>query len=556
MVNRVFPVAPGVVVKNVEVNKPIAQVGFSYVTSTPSCELAFDRIKKLAVGAVVVQKAIKLAANHGNRIGCATTTIFSALGSLYAGNFISAALYGFMSLKELHNIFAPYQNTDFNRIIDNADSDVGMIKMLTDSNQESCKILHQQLKTIDSHVVDLERRLVEIKSLAIKGNKEVEKCIEQAIYSNLQASKFFRKAKDELKIGFEQQAVVVKALENVIHSARDMVRTAQESSLNVQAKADEFVQHAQAMQKQSEKAQQQAIMVQTHIVKGQELLQHAVAWKQDALLGYGRAVGEAKSALRLIEDMSKQTDANKQKYQKAMQACHQEVHALENRARDTHQILEGLHIELMAAKENQGVAISSIVYGGVPGALLGGCLLGAMGMVTLLFLGIAAVEKRKTIASAAEKASHFVHGTSPEKIEECVTSDQAPVGYVYDNQSSGWWGRYIEKRKSTTVGTVFIKIGKDVQHMPFNLNDEDHIAKFDLLVLIRELHKKVVEGIIEPKQCLHVIHQLETMQIKRKPRQVVEQGFVKANNPYLNAIKDLCNSTEMLHRHRQLSKSV
>lgn len=490
--------------------------------------LVCTRIQAIVAAAVALQKMTKLAVNHGAGLTCAGTTIATGLGHLYSGDVFKGTFLTAAGAKEIYNILNKENNRqEVMGLLNNAGAGIDMIQTLEVANGESLKTVDKNLDLVRNNVKRLNHHLSLVKNIATEGSEELKVQKKKASRLYKEANKLFAQAQEKFEISQKRIEKSSSTFEKALEGFSDLYKLANQKDDNEKT-LDAFIKLATKIHRQCKAAQDVLEDGNGELNEGIELLNQAIEKQQEAAVEAGIALCRAKSRL----DTIKHQEVEKA-YEEKIETIQTELNSIKARHADVLTIIPQTQQNIEQAKEivEGGYNNADLLMAGV-GATAGNALLGP---VVGIPLGVA--------ASVAIKKNHmavadYVFGIKEEQPKAPVNHEV--ISYQFDQHSCGYWGRYVAKRQSWTVGTIFIRIGECLMNLRFNLNKKESLSDKDLFRIQCTLADQLNKGLISPTACLKIIDQLETNTLDRGIKQVVKKGFISPNSVYFSEIRRVC----------------
>jgi hypothetical protein len=485
-----------------------------------------ERVKNISIAAKALHTLAKFGVNHGTEAVCGAATIATGLGMAWAGNLFSGLSLVTAGGKQFYNILKPNE-TDAKQLLQDARAGVDMITLLEKANQDSFTKVDSNLESVARNIKNLEEGLNSIQSMADHGSKKIRAQKEKATFLYQEAMVLFSKAQEtfmnaqsNIRDANSQFAVALSRIE-------DLVELANSDGGDPKSKIEEFNRLAQEVQSECTEAKEKLDHGNEVLNDGNKFLDQALAKFVDASTESGKAIGIAFSKLDKIKERAKRAVIESE-CQNQVQTIRQELVEVKARSNDILAIAQQVDQDLGKAEElnEKQYGLESIVIGGVAGAYF----LGPYGAP----LGIVAYHNR-------EKISNLLFGADakPEPVQPTIAE---PVTYAFNNHSTGFWGRYIQKKSSETAGIAAIDLGNNEKlEINFNFNNKETVSRKELKKVYDKLSEKLSANKMTPQDCLNVIKKLETIQINRGSRGNTT-GFIKSNDVYFTELTRRCSS--------------
>ncbi len=492
-----------------------------------------ERMKQLVGAALILKNLAEVSCNHGTRMMTAGVTIATGISYITSGSLVSGGAMTLVGLKEAANIWSKLnQQNDVARLLDDANAGVDMIETLEEANTESFKVVNSNLESIGKNVKKMNDRMQKIKHLASHGHKEIEEIKGSAIALYDDAHDQFNEAQANFNLAQSRFKQASKLFVKALKELNELFDLAQKAEISNKEKVEKFVKIAQRIH-------QQCLAAQTVLKEGNEYLRKGLTSLDLALEKEQDAYGEAVRAMTLAEKQFEliETQAKfKREYEGKVKDTQDELKDIQDRHADVKALLDELSDDLKKAKEanNEQFGTFSVIFGAVPGAVMGYGMGGPLTAAAGGYFGAEAVHRRGAIFN---KVDTLINGA----VNYVKSGLAGRVTVKFQDRSTGWFNRFIRKEtQSWTAGVVDIQIGKEQLSLNFNLNQDSQISKTDLFDLQKRLAKNVISGDITPQECLHIIEELETKHIDRGTKHKAQTGIIPSNSVYFNELKRIC----------------
>ncbi len=491
-----------------------------------ACDFICNQTKNLAVAAVAAHQLAHFTATKGGHLACAAVTIGVGLQSLYNGDLVTGAGLAAVGAREAFGLLTTTQK-DVQRLLSDASAGMGMIQTLEAANKKSFESMESHLDVVSKKIVDAEQRLSDIKQLATHGSRKVQKQKELALKSFQNANELFEQAEFELLRSQNKISRSSAQFTQALSGLDQLVTLAQSTEGDFKERAAQFKDLA-------EKVHQECTEAKTVLDKGNEGLDRGIALLQQAQEQFSLAEFEAGKAMAIADSKFKKIA----KRAKIESSAKTEVDSIKSEVSEVKERCQNISDIAKEAQENVDEAadllgekfgMASLILGGGGGALVG-ALIGPWSAAGGAILGAEAYHNRETIGN-------IIFGKDEEPVPAKPTNVN-PVTFEFNSKSSGFFGRYISKRQSYTLGKVAIEIDANTTfNFDFDLNAKRKISLKDLQKLQNVLSEKLDAKEITPQHCLNVLTKLETLTIDRGDSHKKTTGFIKSNDAFFATLK-------------------
>ncbi len=494
-----------------DVGSVVSLGGSSSLLQQKSALSLCDQAKQMYERAAALRAVYQAVSKQPARAGCAAVCMSVGLCELLSGNLISGTITTGAAALEISHLFRGGVSSDLQRAFDDLDADVGMVQELQEANAVSYRTIEQQLIVASEGVKGLQEELASVEALHGKGLSGFEEKRQEAASLNQQASAAYASATSlflsaQEKMGASQKSYqsCKQAFEDIQHMLADSDERGEiQSSTELLAKA--------AKQASLSCDEGKNLLDESNILMQQafEQLQKAHDLKNQANRAADRLLQEAEDSLRRIVEKSALIET----CDKAVNAAQQELKKVQKRHDQIMRLIEALKKDIRTARElAESRWTTSELVAGMGTAV---CLASTSPFSAIVVGGAAAyaLRHRADLFSGASKIYRWAVGAiePPKKSmeeSECLRME-------FSATSSGYWGYFIEKRPSSTVGTVDIHLGKgEIHSLSFDLRNDDKIAKLDVLELLQLMTERIMKGKLTPKRCLAILDQLTSPEKK------------------------------------------
>lgn len=501
------------------------------LTPCNAAEYICNRVENVVVAAVALHKVAQFGVNHGTEAVCSAVTIWTGVEMLLAGNLMTGAGITLAGTKQALNILYPAQ-TDVKELLQNARAGIDMITILEKANQDTFANVDANLNIVKQNVQDLEARLKDIRNIADRGSKKLKAQKEKAAGLYQEALQSFKKT--QLILNHSQSQINRANLNFTFALCRidELVNLAQEQGGDLEERVARFATLSKEIHSECTDAKQVLEEGNSGLTEGLQCLNEALTKFNAATYEAGKASQMALSKFEKIKSRAQIEESCQGK----IEEIRSELNQAKERSEDILAIAHQTDSYLAQAEELSDVKFGyqSIILGGGVGACLGAAFGGGMGAFAAAPAGVVAYHNRETIGN-------LLFGKDPEATPAKPTPKN-PVTYEFNKHSSGFWGRYIQKRGSETVGRIAIDLGDDKStlSLTFNFNKKEVISRKELKNVYEELSQRLSDERITPEACLAIITRLENLEIDRGSRGRAK-GVIPQNDPFFNELKRRAN---------------
>ncbi|CUI16439.1 hypothetical protein PNK_0814 [Candidatus Protochlamydia naegleriophila] len=487
-------------------------------------------VENVVTTAVALKKIAEFGAQKGTRTLCSTAALVTGLGQIWEGNILMGSSLTIAGAFELYKTLGSnYDKSEVSRLIGDAKAGVQMIQTLEEANKESFSKVDANLDLVSQNVAKLTQQLTDIKQLSANGSIELEGQKATACKLYEEANELFAQAQQALQGSREEIGEADELFTRALNQFGSLLQSAQSNEGKFEERVKQFTSDA-------EKVHKQCLEAKTHLETSGASFDKALLILQAAIDKNNAASIEAGKAMQLAADNLKMIQAKAEienDCQEEIQVIRDELNDVKQRKKVQDALLTDIYNDLNEAEQiNQANwGTFSVCVGAPLGFITGNAIGGIAGGAVGVPVAVQLVHDRN-------KIGNFLFGADKEPVPE-KASDRSPVTFKYNEHSTGFWGRYIQKRQSYTAGKVSICLGDEEISYKFNLNDKNRICKKDLLDISKRLADKLNRGIITPAYCQKVISNLETMKMDRNTKKAAI-GLVTKNNPYFGHVQMMC----------------
>lgn len=504
-----------------------------------------DRTEQIYRRVQQLQTAFQKAAAQPGRTGCAAISLSVGISHLLSGDIWTGGAITLIAASELKNVFCADENPDLRRLFNRMSADVEAIESLQKANTDSCTFVQGYLEKANAEVSSLHEQLKSISAIHEEGQMAIAEKKQKAVRLNQQATKayeealsFFDKTKKEITFSQQQYARCEAFFREIqeITTEENASRLSQDQvSVLFCAARDTCGACAEGKSSLDRSA--------LHFSQALTKLQEASKLKEEASKAESEAVKIAEEAIASAGAQAVLKDTSLEN----IEAAQKEMKKIQERNGQITEILEELREDVLVARTEAEARWSmpeiTLSVGTAVCLTAPSSFMGALGLMALAASTGYAYRNRAQITSAVCGIYRTVMGIPEAKLEPMKLDK--PASIAFSNTSSGLWGHYIQGRSSTTVGTATLKLGKDeIMTLPFNLNDsKDPIDRLALLKLFGKLSTGLQERTLDVKECLEILHELESKKLNRGGSiQVGLIGTSRSAAIALSLLKEQCAS--------------
>ncbi len=451
--------------------------------------------------------------HNPTRFGCSTVALTLGLSSIYNGDLFTGGAVAFLGAKELYNQCGGGDNSTLQRLLSDIDADVDMVRSLEEGQQKSYELIDGNLKLIQGDVEALYTKLDEIRNLNVNGRQALDNAKSKAIGKALDAKEAYRKALQLFSEAKESFAASRKIYDECARQFQSIKQIAKEpdTQMSIMERMDSLVSIAEEANDNCSSGKEKLDDADNKFSLAMTALTEASKLKDEVIEMTSKAVQSAQDTLQAgIEKVEYTTECKER-----LEATQKELDEVKERSKDVMRLLDEMSEDIKNAKAEAVKKLDpSDVFVGV-GA---GILLAPLGTVSALAIGVTSAyawHNGATVTETTKKVYNYFFST-PQPVVTPVSEEEV-LRVKLQETSSGYYGSWVKKRQSYTVGTVEINIGKDeVMQFNFDLNNKQYpISKEDLLSLYSRMFSKLKEGSLEPAHCKSILQRLQTEVISR-----------------------------------------
>lgn len=500
-----------------------------------------DQLEKIYIQAAFLRTVAGVVYEEPVRTGCATVSLFAGVSNLLSGDYFSGALATAAGVAEFSKLFSDAPSSDLKRAFNDIQADVNMVEALQNANKTSYDVIDRQLQLADDEVKALKTHFDQISKLAgengsrIKEKKqEIEAAHRKVRDAYQKAEKLFKEAREKTLLSEGHYGQCAKNLEAIQKIAKNPYAS---GSLEV------------AISELEEKAKEAS----SNCLQGNKVLEEANERMAQAFSSMEEARKEKIAADRLTSNLTEEVvislknigniSASLDKCSQALSTAKKELSEILERHNDIMELISELKKDLRKAREEAEKRWTSAeMAAGIGTAACLGVTTGPLPALTAGVSAAYAVRNGSTIFNTA--SSIYRWAFSIPKILPKIMSPNELFRLDFNESSSGYWGYFVQKRPSATVGMVRIQLEEgEIRELPFNLNQKDRIEKIHVLEFLETLNQKLKEGKLTSERCLSILDQLENYSIDRGSLHTKQTGLIRKDSKLrciLNPLKKLC----------------
>lgn len=469
------------------------------------------KVTTLVVGLKLLNDMTTFAAKKGTKAVCAFTTLSGAFSALMSGNIPSAMIMGVSGLKETYDLLMKDGSLQkIQELLKDNQAGLEITNEILNFNQvvlnqatEGVSSIGKSLSSINQDLYKLQQTSDEGRQIIVEGKKEVVQLYVSADKAYKKAEKYYLMSQSYAKEADEYFNKTMEGFNKIFEAAH-----------TEGAQISDILRMAEKMQKHCEKAQRKLHVCMQYQELAIKKTEAANETYRSASFKSGEVLGKAAKIVEEISDVTTQA----QKQVKAAQEEQQKLVKNVQDLRDNNEALLKVNTKLLdnnkqmvteAENMAEHFGFASMILGGVPGALAGQLIGGTPGLAVGLMAGAKVAHHRNKIA---RKVADWLFGIKKESSVSFAPGQK--IASKFDDHSSGFYGRYLKKRESKTVGTLAIKVGHEqVFEMRFNVKGKNLVKDADLKTLKDILEQKVNSQEMSSEECLEIIHSLEKMRV-------------------------------------------
>ncbi len=485
------------------------------------------RVATFVLGLKLLNDAATFATTKGTKAVCAATTLSSAIMDLLEGNIFKATLLGASGLKETYDLFMKDGTFEgIKALLKDNQAGLEIASEILTFNDVVLKQTAEGVTSMGKNLIEVHKDLSRLKQLSDEGKEELRKEKIGVIELYQSADKEYVLAQKNYQKGQKQAQAANHYFNKTIQGFSKIYALAQKEG----AQISEAIKIAEKMQRNCEKAQKN-LQECMHYQEQANIHSHrANEIYRNASFKAGSLLGKVEIVLSEIQEINNEAQRKVELTQQQNDQLAEKVNSLQKNNFHLIQVNEKLqeNNQQLMGEVSEQFGLTSILMGAIPGAIAGANL-GLVGGVAGGVVGLEVVHNRHKIA---RKTADWLFGI---KKESLVTFDLGQkVAYKFDDNSSGFWGRYIQKRGSETVGTIAVQLGNnEIFEMRFDLKNKTLVKDADMKALKDILAERIATRQMPAKECLDIIRSLEKMNI-------ASRAVISPENSFLYLLKNQC----------------
>jgi hypothetical protein len=499
---------------------------------------------------VLLQKAAKKAVYKGVDLTCGLAAVIKGLGLTFSGGLTAGftlptglAITG-AGVYKIYEALSSKNPEELQSILQDASANIQMFQALGEMNEATLKTASKGLEIIKQDVSELNQRLDTVKSIATQGEKETKKFKKESRELYKKSQKIFEKSQQQFLLSQKSMEKSQILFSKAMKSFSELIELGKQKG-DWKGKTDQFVKLSKQAYNLFLNAQKELQTAQKALQDGLDTQSEANAIREKAAFAMGKAMTLAEEKFKQIQEKAKSNPTVIAK----IEAVQENVKEALDRNNDQMQIAKEAQdkVDEALAIDATKFGMMSMIFGVAAGFGAGATGFGALTAIPT-GIGVAkAMHHRNQIARGVEV---IVGGY--EAPNDCQAPGQAqPVTFAFDKKSSGWYGRYWQKRSSQTVGNIQIDLGFKAFNFRFDLNQKRALRDVDTFALQKALLEGLKNGKISTAKAREVMNFLETTTIDRGSRHVARVGFLPSqNNPYFGEIKRICDKMDKAEKLR------
>lgn len=507
-----------------------------------------QRAEDIYVQTKYVRTLVGNAKDNPARFGCSVFALASGLASLYSGDLISGGFATVLGAKELYNQCTDGGSCNLQKLLNDINADVDMVRSLEEGQQKSYQLIEDNLSLISGDVDTLYAKLDQIRDLNVEGMGVLDGAKKRAYQKGLEAKEAYREAlrlfKDSKEL-FSSSKEVYARCASYFSLIKDLAND-EDMQTPLIDKVSALVQTAEKASAECADGKQKLDDADAKFSEAMAALSKAVGLKDQAIEMISRTVQSAQDTLKAGMEKAVYTKECKER----IQATQQELNEIKERSDDIMRLLDEMSEDVKKAKAEAAKKLdpSDVVVG--VGA---GVMFSSLGTFSALALGVTAAyawHNGSTIADTTKKVYNYFFGTPLPPPDPMRTDEVIRVNL--NQQSSGYYG-WMKGRASYTYGSVDVNFGGgDIHQLRFDLNQRDYpISKEDLFTFYSSMMVKLGDGRLKPERCKEILGQLESSVVSRGGLNPNVKGLIKerqAANGLVKALHQYCD--KLLQQHK------
>ncbi len=490
------------------------------------------RIAGIIVGLKFLNDAAAFVSKKGTKALCAAVTLKAAFSELMKGDVFGASVLGVAGLKETYELLMKNGSLkEIQALLKENKAGLELTSEILGFNKLTLQQTAVGVESISKSLASLEQDLCKIGSLSDAGLSELRKEKQHVIGLYKQANKDYSLAQLAYKKSEKSGQEADEYFDKTLKGFNGIYQLAQKEGTEL----SDVIKIAEKMQKNCEKAKHKLQKCLSYQEQAKAYSDQANENYRLATMQAGQLIGKVENCLGNIQRLNGQAQGTVAEAQQQTEKLAEKVKQLKGNNDVLERVNERLIennsriIDDVDSYENYGMA--SIILGAIPAAMIGNAVGGpAVGLVS----GVAGLKTLHNRNIIARKVGDWLFSIKTETAVIFAAAQKA--AFKFDDNSSGFWGRYVNKTSSQTVGTIALQLGeKEIFEMRFNLKDKNIVKDADLNQLKNTLSLKLSSGEISKEECLKHIQSLEAMKIGSKP-------VISTANPYFYMLKTECSS--------------
>jgi hypothetical protein len=504
-----------------------------------------DRAEQIFHQAKGVRNLIVHASENPTRFGCSVIALVTGLTQIYSGNLVTGGIATLCGAKELYNQSNTGDTSTLHRLLNDINADVDMIKTLEEGQQQSFKVVEENLTLIRKDVDGLYGKLEMIKDLNTQGIHAIEEGKRQAYEKGIEAKLAYREALNlfsEVKESFSSSKATYAKCAGYFTRIQDIAK--EESDTPILEKVNALVEVAEKANLDCEMGKSQLDTADEKLSQAMQALSKASTLNNEAAEMISRTMQNAEDTLKAGIEKVQYTEECAQR----IQTTQRELEEITERSEDVMQLLSEMSDDVKKAKTE---ALKKLDPTDVVVGVGTGVLLSSLGTFSALAIGVTASyawHNGTTIADTTKKVYNYFFGMPLPPSEPMKAGELIQVSM--DQKSSGYYGGWVKGRPSNTYGSLNISLGDEIAQFRFDLNQKQYpVSKEDLFALYSKMFAKLENKTLSPEDCERILSQLASVTMDRGDlyasgkglinRGQAAHGLVKALNKYCEKLKNI-----------------
>lgn len=504
-----------------------------------------DRAESIYVQTKALRTLASNAKENPARFGCSVVALISGVAGMWSGDIVTGGIVTVLGAKEIYNQCNSGGTSTLQRLLNDLNADVDMIRSLEEGQQKSYQVIEENLNLINGEVNNLYNKLDEIKHLNTESINSLEKGKKLAYEKGIEAKLAYRKALElfsAAKQDFGSSKEIYQKCAGYF-SEIQQIATDEDQGIPVLEKLSTLLKVAETANKECSKGKQILDNADQNFIEAMKALAHAQSLKDQAIEMISKTVQNA-------EDMLK-AGAEKIIYTKSCQekvtATKKELEEVKERSNDVMRLLDEMSEEIKKAKAEAAKKLdpADLVVG-----IGAGIASVPLGTVSALAIGVTAAyawHNGTTITETTKKVCNYFLG-SLQPLSLPLREDEM-IRIHLQEKSSGYYGAWVKNRQSFTHGSVHVNLGQgEIMRLPFNLNEPSYpVSKEDLFTLYQRMFVKLEKGTLSSKRCKDILNALQHVVISRGGLNPDVKGIIKerqAAHGLVKALFKLCDKLQ------------